>query len=177
MNLDGRRVKRFESGMVVNPVTIAPDAAPGQREIRLVTLKGVSNPLVFHVGQVPETARKPMLSATLQVLGKEEGALRKRPPEEEEAQVTVPCTANGQIASGDDVGLGTSLAIDSDGNPAGAYHDATNRALRYAERRGSGWSSTLVDRRDFGDEGRYAKLLFVGGQPVEPAAEQRSQRG
>jgi hypothetical protein len=82
-------------------VTIAPDAAPGQREIRLVTLKGVSNPLVFHVGQVPETARKPMLSATLQVLGKEEGALRKRPPEEEEVQVTVPCTANGQIASGE----------------------------------------------------------------------------
>jgi len=61
----------------------------------------VSNPLVFHVGQVPESARKPMIAATLQVLGKEESSLRKRPPEEEEAQVTVPCTANGQIASGE----------------------------------------------------------------------------
>ncbi|MFB3890929.1 MAG: PPC domain-containing protein [Phycisphaerae bacterium] len=82
-------------------VTIAPDAAPGRREIRLVTLRGISNPMVFHVGQVPETARKPMLSASLQVLGKEESALRKRPPEEEEVRIALPCTANGQIASGE----------------------------------------------------------------------------
>jgi len=42
-----------------------------------------------------------MITSTLQVLGKEEQALRKRPPEEEEVLVTVPCTANGQIASGE----------------------------------------------------------------------------
>jgi hypothetical protein len=89
------------SSLVFVEVTIAPDAAPGPREIRLVTLRGVSNPMVFHVGQVPETARKPMLGATLQVLGKEESALRKRLPEDEEVQVTVPCTANGQIANGE----------------------------------------------------------------------------
>ena len=82
-------------------VVIAPDAPPGQRELRLVTPRGVSNPLVFHVGQLPEVCRKPMLTATLQVLGKEEAALRKRPPDEVEQRITIPCTANGQIASGE----------------------------------------------------------------------------
>jgi hypothetical protein len=35
------------------------------------------------------------------VLGKEGLAQRKRPPEEEEVAITVPCTMNGQIASGE----------------------------------------------------------------------------
>ena len=82
-------------------VTIRADAEPGAREIRLVTPRGVSNPLAFHVGQVPEFSRKPMLSATIQVLGKEARSLRKRPLEEVEDHVTLPCTLNGQIASGE----------------------------------------------------------------------------
>ncbi len=82
-------------------VTIAPDAEPGQREIRLVTPRGVSNPLPFHVGQLPESTRKAMITAEFQVLGKEELALRKRPPEEVEVRIAVPCTVNGQIASGE----------------------------------------------------------------------------
>lgn len=82
-------------------VTIGPDAAPGPRELRLGTPRGVSNPLVFQVGQLPEVCRKPMVTAPLQVLGKEELALRKRPPEEEEERITLPCTLNGQIASGE----------------------------------------------------------------------------
>ncbi len=82
-------------------ITIAPDAAAGPRELRLGTPRGVSNPLVFHVGQLPELCRKPMVTAPLQVLGKEELALRKRPPEEEEERITLPCTLNGQIASGE----------------------------------------------------------------------------
>ncbi len=89
------------STLTLVQVTIAPDAEPGPREIRLASPRGVSNPLVFHVGQVPEYSRKPMLSATLQVLGKEASALRKRPPEEVEDHVSIPCTLNGQIASGE----------------------------------------------------------------------------
>jgi hypothetical protein len=87
--------------LVFAEVTIAPNAAPGARELRLVTAKGVSNPLVFHVGQLPEHARKPMITATIQVLGKESSALRKRPPEEAEVHIEIPCTVNGQIASGE----------------------------------------------------------------------------
>jgi hypothetical protein len=89
------------SSLVFVEITMAPDAPPGRRELRLATTRGVTNPLVFNVGQLPEVSRKPMITSTLQVLGKEEQALRKRPPEEEEVLVTVPCTANGQIASGE----------------------------------------------------------------------------
>jgi len=89
------------ASLVVAEVTIASNAPLGAREIRLTTPRGVSNPLVFQVGQLPETTRKPMLTATLQVLGKEAQALRKRPPEEAEVRITPPCTANGQIASGE----------------------------------------------------------------------------
>ena len=90
------------SSLVIAEVTFAPNAEPGAREIRLVTPRGVSNPLVFHVGQVPETCRPAMLTATIQVLGKEASALRKRPTNEVEVHITVPCTVNGQIASGEE---------------------------------------------------------------------------
>ena len=51
------------SNIMLVEVTIDKDAEPGPRELILSTLRGVSNPLVFHVGQVPEVSRKPMLSA------------------------------------------------------------------------------------------------------------------
>ena len=82
-------------------VTVDSDAPPGARELRLVSGKGISNPMVFHIGQLPEHNRKPMATAPLQVLGKEELALRKRPPNEAEDQVSIPCTLNGQVASGE----------------------------------------------------------------------------
>lgn len=89
------------SNTVVVQVDIASDAPPGRREIRLVTRRGVTNPLVFHVGQLPEVARKPLPTCPLQVLGKEHLAQRDRPKEEEEATITIPCTMNGQIAPGE----------------------------------------------------------------------------
>jgi hypothetical protein len=39
-------------------VVLAPDAEPGQRELRLQTASGLSNPRVFHVGQLPEYVEK-----------------------------------------------------------------------------------------------------------------------
>ena len=89
------------SSLVFLEVTIAPDAEPGARELRLATPRGVTNPLVFHVGQLPEFSRKPMRTSELQVLGKEELALRKRPEEEIEQRITLPCVANGQVATGE----------------------------------------------------------------------------
>lgn len=92
---------RSQTELVFAEVTIAPDAKPGRREIRVITKKGVSNALSFFVGQVAEVARKPMKTCQLSVLGKEHLAQRKRPPEEVEVQVSVPCTVNGQIAAGE----------------------------------------------------------------------------
>ena len=89
------------ASLIYLDVTVAPNAKPGPRELRLASLRGVSNPLVFHVGQLPEICRKPMVTADFQVLGKEELAQRKRPADEVEQRIPVPGTANGQIASGE----------------------------------------------------------------------------
>lgn len=89
------------AALVVLEITIAPDAEPSERELRLVTPQGISNPLSFHVGQLPERVRPAMVTASRQVLGKEAQALRKRLPSEEEIAIVLPCTVNGQIASGE----------------------------------------------------------------------------
>ena len=87
--------------VAVLEVSIAPDAKPGLREIRVMTPRGISNPLPFHIGRLPEVSREAMKISAFQVLGKENLALRKRPASEEEQRITLPCTLNGQIASGE----------------------------------------------------------------------------
>lgn len=82
-------------------VTIAPGAEPGLRDLCILTTQGLSNPLTFCVGQYPETHREPMKTADFQVLGKEQLAQRKRPEEDVEMAITLPCTMNGQVASGE----------------------------------------------------------------------------
>ena len=44
--------------LAVLQVTVAPDAEPGQRELRIATPSALSNPLVFCVGQLPEFSAK-----------------------------------------------------------------------------------------------------------------------
>ena len=41
------------ANLVVAEVTVAPEAEPGPREVRLGTPRGLSNPLVFNIGQLP----------------------------------------------------------------------------------------------------------------------------
>jgi hypothetical protein len=89
------------AAIVYVELTLAADATPGRRELRLATPRGISNPVVFHVGQLPETCRKPMVTAQLQILGKEASALRNRPAAEMEKRITIPCALNGQVASGE----------------------------------------------------------------------------
>ncbi|MFH1922512.1 MAG: hypothetical protein ABIP48_21840, partial [Planctomycetota bacterium] len=67
-------------------VTIATDAKPGQRELRLETPAGLSNPLVFHVGQLPEFREAEQRSAT---------------SIEEVTDIALPSVVNGQIMPGD----------------------------------------------------------------------------
>jgi hypothetical protein len=117
------------ANLVVVEVSMLRDATPGEREIRLGTTGGVSNPLFFHVGQLREVSAPPMITTPLQVLGKEEQSLRRRDREREatnapgkasmmmtamtmdgagapseldddEVDVVPPCTLNGQISSG-----------------------------------------------------------------------------
>ncbi len=92
---------RAHTELVFAEVTIDADAKPGRREIRVVTKRGISNALPFYVGQTPEIARKPMKTCNKPVLGKEHLAQRKRPEDEEEVSITLPCTMNGQVAAGE----------------------------------------------------------------------------
>lgn len=87
---------------VLVQLTIAPNAEPGPREIRLETPKGITNPLTFCVGQLPEFFKEPNLSEEL-LSGKGFSSYRDEPrlqPLEPPTLITLPAVANGQITPG-----------------------------------------------------------------------------
>jgi hypothetical protein len=83
-------------------ITVAPDAEPGEREIRLGAPSGLSNPLLFCVGQLPEFSKpaakapNPQLDRFLKQLGGQS----KTPPAKSEMSITLPAVLNGQIMPG-----------------------------------------------------------------------------
>jgi hypothetical protein len=84
-------------------LTIATNAAPGAREIRLATATGLSNPMKFYVGTLAEFSAPPARSPN-----PEEDRLRRQfslPPAETPAtniaRVTLPTVVNGQIMPGE----------------------------------------------------------------------------
>ncbi len=71
--------------VVAVEVTAAPDAALGDRELRLITPLGLSNPLVFRVGELPEFCEnEPKIGETYP-----------------ETVITLPATINGRIVPRD----------------------------------------------------------------------------
>jgi hypothetical protein len=83
-------------------VTLAPDAAPGERELRLATALGLTNPILFLVGQLPEFSKKPAKVAT-ELLPFQVAQLRNAQvprPREAPANVSLPAVINGQIMPG-----------------------------------------------------------------------------
>ena len=65
-------------------ISVAPDAAPGWRDLRLVTPAGLTNPLRFYVGALPEIPEREPNDRAFSV-----------PP------VEIPAVFNGQILPGD----------------------------------------------------------------------------
>jgi hypothetical protein len=76
-------------------LTLATNLAPGDHELRVRTLGGLSNPLKFCVGLLPETS-KPDWKA----LPKDRSSMDPAMPPPTEATVTLPVTINGQILPG-----------------------------------------------------------------------------
>jgi MYXO-CTERM domain-containing protein len=72
----------------------------------------------------------------------------------------------GEVESGDNVGLWTSLVIGKDDQPLVAYYDATNRALKFASYDGRNWSVHAIASRAREDIGRYAKMVLEGDRPL-----------
>jgi hypothetical protein len=66
-------------------MAIAPAAGPGERELRLATPLGLSNPLVFCIGSLPEASEKDVETNAADA----------------ETIVTLPVTVNGRIVPGD----------------------------------------------------------------------------
>ncbi len=89
---------------VILQITIAPDAEPGQRELRLATANGLSNPLFFHVGQLPEFRKEESKNSAGSAgpARKTRRSRRSRPAasREPEMNITLPAVVNGQIMPG-----------------------------------------------------------------------------
>lgn len=70
-------------------VTISDGARPGDRELRLLTREGLTNPLCFQVGVAPEVRE----------LEPNDPAATAKPPDD--PPLTLPITINGQVGPGD----------------------------------------------------------------------------
>ncbi len=84
-------------------ITMASDTSPGEREVRLGTPSGLSNPLAFWVGQLPEIIEREPTNTPAQRgnnPARFQGMARPA-PEATELRVTIPATINGQIMPGD----------------------------------------------------------------------------
>ncbi len=83
---------------VLVEVTIAADAPPGERELRLAAQPGLTNPLTFTVGQLPEFSRKPakVPAAFVAVNGAIPPNRPLNRPVEPPMEVTLPAVINGQ---------------------------------------------------------------------------------
>ncbi|MDD5544944.1 MAG: hypothetical protein PHX83_17390, partial [Acidobacteriia bacterium] len=85
----GDSVQRISAPVLSEHVTleisIAPNAEPGPRQLRLTTALGLSNPLIFCVGQLPEFLEKDV----------------KKSPVDMELPVVLPAVVNGRLIPGD----------------------------------------------------------------------------
>jgi len=83
-------------------VTIARDAAPGARELRLATTAGLTNPILFIVGELPEFSRRPTnvppaFAVVNGGVAPNRGAARTPEPP---MNITLPAVVNGQMMPG-----------------------------------------------------------------------------
>ena len=81
--------------MVIIDVTIAPNAKPGFRELRISTRSGLTNPMIFQVGTVPETCE--LEPNDTEAYEKIPGLADLPRPE----PLKLPIVINGQIRPGD----------------------------------------------------------------------------
>jgi hypothetical protein len=86
---------------VLVQITLAANAKPGNREIRLETPKGLSNPMLFCVGQIPEFSKEPRIAdPSAQAKGSSRRDEPQILPPEPPVEITPPVVVNGQILPG-----------------------------------------------------------------------------
>ena len=99
----GRLANPAISENVTLEITVAADAPPGERELRLRTGGGLSNPFVFVVGQLPEYVDPVIVSSNPAADGAARPTLGPRPATAKKIDpvVTLPAVVNGQILPGE----------------------------------------------------------------------------
>jgi len=88
--------------LVVCQFTVAPDARPGRRELRIGTRAALSNPLVFYVGDLPEfsePASKDIAEQKSSIARTVFGPKGKKA--KADIVATIPAVVNGQILPGE----------------------------------------------------------------------------
>ena len=80
-------------------IAVAPGAALGERQLRLVTPNGLTNPVMFSVGQLLEVSRPPAKGAGVRTAA-QAGRGQARPTPELPMEIALPVLVNGQITPG-----------------------------------------------------------------------------
>lgn len=96
-----RQVNPALAETVTIEVTLSPDAPPGERELRLKAPNGLSNPLVFCVGQLPETGDKVVTAAAGRGTSKKGPVDPRNGRSKTEMEIKLPSIVNGQILPGE----------------------------------------------------------------------------
>ena len=93
-----QQINRQLAECVILEVTVGRRAAIGPRELRLVSGTGITNPMVFHIGRLPEVQELEPNSrqAFMPIKG-----LPARTPLPEPTVLVLPVVLNGQILPGD----------------------------------------------------------------------------
>lgn len=97
----GRPLNNAIAENVTLQVTLAPDATLGEQEIRVATPAGLSNPLVFCVGQLPEYSAPPAKGSMKAEIDGRPRKQRTSSEKQEFPVVTLPAVLNGQILPGE----------------------------------------------------------------------------
>ena len=100
-NRQSRQANPALSESVTVELTVAADAPPGDRELRLRTPNGLSNPIVFQVGTLPEYVSPVITSENPAAGGAGRRTEQRAAPRVAPTAVTLPVLVNGQILPGE----------------------------------------------------------------------------
>ena len=92
------QMNRQLAEMVLIEIKIDPDAEPGSRELRLITKTGMTNPMVFQAGLLPEIRELEPNNRQAYQVPPNMARVRNLPREK---ALTLPVMLNGQIMPGD----------------------------------------------------------------------------
>jgi len=95
---DKLQTNRQLAESVLIEITIDPSAQPGSRELRLATKTGLTNPMVFHVGLLPEIRELEPNNRQAYPVPPNMARVRNLPKEK---PLDLPVLLNGQIMPGD----------------------------------------------------------------------------